>query len=52
MVSFLAVYTVNLIDILTSDKDTGERAPAESSAGALQFEMRGDDVRVFKTFSF
>ena len=52
MVSFLAVYTVNLIDILTSDKDTGEQAPAGSSAGALQFEMQGDDVRVFKTFSF
>lgn len=52
MVSFLAVYTVNLIDILMSDPDTGEQVPAQSEAGALQFEVQGHDVRVFKTFSF
>jgi hypothetical protein len=52
LVSFLAVYTVNLIDILMSDPDTGEKAPDESAAGALQFQMSGEDVRVFKTFSF
>ena len=51
MVSFLVVYTVNLVDILRSDPDTGERLPDES-AGSLGIEMRGHDVRVFKAFSF
>jgi len=51
MVSFLAVYTVNLIDILMTDPDTGER-PAEPDVGSLRLEMNGEDVRVVKTFSF
>lgn len=51
MVSFLAVYTVNLVDILMSEPETGERPPDES-AGSLRFEMQGDDVRVYKAFSF
>jgi hypothetical protein len=51
MVSFLVVYAVNLVDILLSEPDTGERAPDESSS-SIQFEMGGDDVRVYKAFSF
>jgi hypothetical protein len=51
MVSFLAVYTVNLIDILMSEPETGERVPDES-AGALGFELRGDDIRVYKSIRF
>jgi hypothetical protein len=51
MVSFLAVYTLNLIDILMTEPETGER-PVEESAGGLRFEMQGDNVRVVKSFSF
>jgi hypothetical protein len=52
MVSFLVVYTVNLVDILRSEPDTGERPPTDESAASLRFEVQGDDVRVYKAFSF
>ena len=51
MVSFLVVYTVNLVDILMSNPETGERAPDES-ASSLHFELQGENVRVYKAFSF
>ena len=51
MVSFLVVYTVNLVDILMSKKETGERTTDES-ASSLRFEMQGENVRVYKAFSF
>jgi hypothetical protein len=51
MVSFLAVYAVNIVDILMSEPDTGERVPEEST-GALGFELRGDDIRVYKSINF
>jgi len=51
MVSFLVVYAVNLVDILMSDPETGERPPDES-ASSLRFEMQGENVRVYKAFSF
>jgi hypothetical protein len=51
MVSFLVVYTVNLVDILMSEPETGERTP-EEAAGAIGFEMQGDNVLVYKAFRF
>ncbi len=51
LVSFLVVYTVNLVDILMSKPETGERTPDES-AGSLRFEMQGDNVLVYKAFRF
>ena len=51
MVSFLAVYTINLVDIIMSEPETGERTP-EEAAGALGFELQDDNVLVYKTFRF
>lgn len=51
MVSFLVVYTVNLVDILMSKPETGERTTDEA-AGSFGFEMQGDNVLVYKAFRF
>jgi hypothetical protein len=51
MVSFLVVYTVNIVDILTSEPETGERAP-EEAVGSLGIEMRDDNVLVYKSYRF
>ena len=51
MVSFLVVYTVNLVDILMSEPETGERPPSDA-AGSLGLEMQGDNVLVYKAFRF
>jgi hypothetical protein len=46
--ALIATYTINLIDVIMSDPDTGEL----SNASGLSVEMRGTDVRVVKSFSF
>jgi hypothetical protein len=51
MVSFLVVYTVNLVDVLMSEPETGERTPEESTGG-ISLEMQGDNVFVYKSFGF
>jgi hypothetical protein len=50
LVAFLTTYTVNLIDVLVSEPETGERP--DDAAGMIGFEMRGDDVMVYKSFNF
>ena len=51
MVSFLVVYSVNLVDVLMSEPETGER-PQNDAAGSLGLEMQGDNVLVYKAFRF
>jgi hypothetical protein len=51
MVSFLVLYTVNLVDVLMSEPETGERTPEESTGG-ISLEMQGDNVFVYKSFGF
>lgn len=50
LVAFLATYALNLVDVILSETETGERP--EEAAGEVGFEMRGDNVMVYKSFSF
>jgi hypothetical protein len=50
LVAFLATYALNLVDVIMSERETGERP--DEAAGAVSFEMRGDHVMVFKSFNF
>jgi hypothetical protein len=50
LVGFLATYTLNLIDVIISDPETGEKSIEETSS--VGFEMRGRDVLVYKSFRF
>lgn len=51
MVSFLVVYAVNVVDILMSEPETGERPP-DAPGSSLQFESQGESFRVYKAFRF
>jgi hypothetical protein len=46
--ALLVTYTLNLVDVIVSEPDTGE---IENAAG-LSVEMSGTDVRLVKSFSF
>jgi hypothetical protein len=46
--ALIVTYTLNMIDVLVSEPDTGE---IEHTSG-LSVEMHGQDVRVVKSFSF
>jgi hypothetical protein len=46
--ALIVTYTLNLVDVIMSEPDTGE---IENSSG-LSVEMQGDDVRIVKSFSF
>jgi hypothetical protein len=50
LVAFLATYAVNLVDVILSQPETGERPPDD--AAGIGFKMRGDDVVVYKSFNF
>jgi hypothetical protein len=51
MTAFIVTYAVNLIDVIISKPETGE-LPDESATSAVGFELQGDNVRVYKSFSF
>ena len=51
MGTFLVVYALNLVDVLMSKPETGERAPDEGSS-AIGFEMQDEGVLVYKDFRF
>lgn len=46
--AFVAVYALNLVDLIVSNPDTGEG----SASSPVSLEMREGDVRLVKTFSF
>jgi hypothetical protein len=50
MVAFLTTYVVNLVDVIISERETGEKSIEEPSS--VGFEMRGEDVLVYKSFRF
>jgi hypothetical protein len=48
--AFLVTYTLNIVDVIINKPETGERQEVpEPSVG---FQMRGDDIMVYKSFSF
>lgn len=50
LVAFLATYTVNLVDVILSEPETGERI--DDAAGMISFEMGDNDVMVYTSFNF
>lgn len=48
--AFLVTYTLNIVDVILSQPDTGERT--EGASSSVGFQMRGEDVVVYKTFHF
>jgi hypothetical protein len=50
LVAFLATYVVNLVDVVISERETGEKTIEEPSSVGI--EMRGEDVLVYKSFRF
>lgn len=51
LVTFLATYTLNLIDVLISERETGERMD-DAASGMIGLDMHSGEVMVFKTFNF
>jgi hypothetical protein len=51
MGSFLIVYALNLVDILMSKPETGERTPEEAT-GAIGFKLQDENFLVYKDFRF
>ncbi len=46
--ALIATYSLNLIDIILSGPDTGERLESQP----VSLEVREGDIRLVKTFSF
>ncbi len=49
MVAFIVTYAANLVDVILSKEDTGEREREEAPVG---MELRGNDIRLYGTFHF
>jgi hypothetical protein len=50
LVGFVATYVVNLVDVIISERETGEKSIEEPAS--VGFEMRGENVLVYKSFRF
>ena len=45
LTAFVTTYALNLVDVLISKPETGERTP-------ISVDVRRDEIRVVKTFNF
>jgi hypothetical protein len=46
--AFIATYALNIVDVILSERETGEQPPETS----VELRVGGGSVRVFKTFDF